>query len=75
MQRHRIEATLDELFSDAIARLLMARDGVAEAVVRQLLRDVKKARRQAPFVNTQPMTAAAANWAPPPSIEGAQSCR
>jgi hypothetical protein len=52
MQHRRIEASLDELFSDAIARLLMARDGVAEAVVRQLLRDVQQARRQAHGVTT-----------------------
>lgn len=47
MQHRSMEASLDELFSDATARLLMRRDGVAEDVVRQLLRDVKKARRQA----------------------------
>jgi hypothetical protein len=47
MQHHRMELSINELLSDAIARLLMKRDGVEEAVLRQLMRDVRKARKQA----------------------------
>jgi hypothetical protein len=47
MQHHRMETSINELLSDAIARLLMKRDGVEEAVLRQLMRDVRKARQQA----------------------------
>ena len=47
MQHHRMETSINELLTDAIARLLMKRDGVEEAVLRQLMRDVRKARRQA----------------------------
>jgi hypothetical protein len=47
MQHLRMELSINELLSDAIARLLMKRDGVEEAVLRQLMRDVRKARKQA----------------------------
>jgi hypothetical protein len=47
MQHNRMESSINELLNDAIARLLMKRDGVEETVLRQLMRDVRKARRQA----------------------------
>jgi hypothetical protein len=47
MHHHRMESSINELLNDAIARLLMKRDGVEETVLRQLMRDVRKARRQA----------------------------
>jgi hypothetical protein len=47
MHRQRMESSINELLNDAIARLLMKRDGVEEAVLRQLMRDVRKARRTA----------------------------
>ena len=48
MHHHqRVESSINELLNDAIARLLMKRDGVDETVLRQLMRDVRKARRQA----------------------------
>jgi hypothetical protein len=46
MHHHRMESSINELLNDAIARLLMKRDGVEETVLRQLMRDVRKARRQ-----------------------------
>jgi hypothetical protein len=47
MHHQRIESSINELLNDAIARLLMKRDGVDESVLRQLMRDVRKARKQA----------------------------
>jgi hypothetical protein len=47
MERHRMEASINELLNDAIARLLMKQDGVEEAVLRQLMRDLGKKRGQA----------------------------
>jgi hypothetical protein len=47
MHHDRMESSINELLNDAIARLLMKRDGVEETVLRQLMRDVRKARRQA----------------------------
>ncbi len=47
MQHHRMESSINELLADAIARLLMKRDDVEETILRQLMRDVRKARRQA----------------------------
>jgi hypothetical protein len=47
MHHCQMESSINELLNDAIARLLMKRDGVEETVLRQLMRDVRKAGRQA----------------------------
>ena len=60
MQHNRMEANINELLNDAIARLLMKRDGVEETVLRQLMRDVRKARRQALVANRRGVARAVA---------------
>ena len=45
------EPSLEDLLSDEVTRLVMARDGFSDQVVRALVRDVQRrlqARRQAP---------------------------
>jgi hypothetical protein len=63
MQHNRMEANINELLNDAIARLLMKRDGVEESVLRQLMRDVRKARRQALGANRRGVARAVATTA------------
>lgn len=43
------EATLNEMLADPIVRLVMARDGVEEAEVRRIVRQVARARAVAPW--------------------------
>ncbi len=46
-----VEPALEDLLSDEIMRLVMARDGLSDNVVRALLRDVQRrlgSRRDAP---------------------------
>jgi hypothetical protein len=48
MGPHLKEPTVDELLEDAPTRALMARDGVQESAVRELLKRVMQARRNLP---------------------------
>jgi hypothetical protein len=40
------EPTLDELLADSGVRLLMAKDGVDEAIVRQIAREIRERMRR-----------------------------
>jgi hypothetical protein len=56
------EPSVEELLSDDITRLVMARDGLSDQVVRALVRDVQRR------LNARRLALETAFAAPPPSV-------